>query len=114
MRILVAGGPRTGKTSFAEELGKGLNLGVRHTDDLIGAYAWSAASSEVATWLEEPGPWIIEGVARRRPRAPQVAREPRDRRALRGPVLGPDSEGPALTRSARDGARLPHDLVEHP
>lgn len=36
---------------------------VRHTDDLIGKLDWSAASAEVATWLDEPGPWVIEGVS---------------------------------------------------
>lgn len=62
-RILIAGGPKVGKTTLALELGRERNIPVRHTDDLIGACDWSSISTTVATWLEEPGPWIIEGVA---------------------------------------------------
>lgn len=64
-RILVSGGPRTGKTS----LGKSLlalcqeETRLRSTDDLIGQLEWSEASQEVSRWMSEPGPWIIEGVA---------------------------------------------------
>lgn len=64
-RILVSGGPRTGKTS----LGKSLlamcqeKTRLRSTDDLIGQLEWSEASQEVSKWMCEPGPWIIEGVA---------------------------------------------------
>lgn len=58
MRIAIAGGPRCGKTTLAATMGE-----ARHTDDLIGQLDWSAASTEVSTWLNEPGPWIIEGVA---------------------------------------------------
>ena len=32
-------------------------------DDLIDTHEWSAASAEVARWLDDEGPWIIEGVA---------------------------------------------------
>lgn len=73
-RICITGGPRTGKTTLAESLfeqhgwphagpdcdGCGV---LRRTDDLIGKLDWSAASAEVATWLDAPGPWIIEGVS---------------------------------------------------
>lgn len=60
MRIVIGGGPRTGKTtladqSFPPEL-------VRHTDDLIDL-GWSEASEAAAAWMAEPGPWVIEGVA---------------------------------------------------
>jgi hypothetical protein len=79
--ICIAGGPRTGKTTLAMQLvgdstvtdwgtpsatfggPRRSELFVRHTDDLIGKLDWSAASAEVATWLDEDGPWIIEGVA---------------------------------------------------
>ncbi len=70
-RICITGGPRTGKTTLAGELGVRdyeSRIGrvapdVRHTDDLIGKLDWSAASAEAATWLDAPAPWIIEGVA---------------------------------------------------
>lgn len=69
-RIAITGGPRTGKTllanrMFVGEVGPGLHpnhLAPRHTDDLINL-GWSGCSAAVAKWLDEPGPWIIEGVA---------------------------------------------------
>ena len=82
MRIAITGGPRTGKTRLANELwlDGSISAGVihypderspkiRHTDDLIaqcqhlGKEAWSEASRIASMWLDEPGPWIIEGVA---------------------------------------------------
>lgn len=77
-RIVILGGPKTGKTTLAGELlqahhaqdesWRGGASGppipqVLHTDDLIHL-GWSEASQYVADrWLTEPGPWIIEGVA---------------------------------------------------
>jgi hypothetical protein len=80
MRIVICGGPRTGKTTLATSLvdaghfvGCGRRdldiLPVRHTDDLIpelqhlGKDAWSEGSRRVSEWLDAPGPWIIEGVS---------------------------------------------------
>jgi KaiC/GvpD/RAD55 family RecA-like ATPase len=75
-RIVICGGPRTGKTTLAEHMafwgvkdsteqtmtsGMGLDR-VRHTDDLI-ALGWSEGSAGAALWFALPGPWIIEGVA---------------------------------------------------
>lgn len=78
-RIVIVGGPRTGKTTLADRLGgeaddatyarlspraRRKHTRVRHTDDLIRMLAWSEASQAIADqWLAEPGPWIIEGVA---------------------------------------------------
>lgn len=62
-RILIAGGPRTGKTTLAAKLSKQLGIPVKHTDDLIGIVDWSGASLKVAGWMSMRGPWIIEGVA---------------------------------------------------
>ena len=62
-RILVTGGPRVGKTTLARSIGALHGLPVRSTDDLIATHDWSAASSAVAAWLDDVGPWVIEGVA---------------------------------------------------
>jgi hypothetical protein len=57
LRIVIAGGPRTGKTTLAASLG----LPVFHTDDLI-PLGWVAAGAAAADWIDQPGPWVIEGV----------------------------------------------------
>lgn len=61
MRILVSGWPRAGKTTLANRIGVERGLLIRHTDDLI-PLGWSPASLEVSVWMENPGPWCIEGV----------------------------------------------------
>jgi adenylate kinase family enzyme len=61
-RIVIAGWPRAGKTFFADALGKELGITVRHTDDVM-QLGWSESSLEVSTWLEDAGPFIVEGVA---------------------------------------------------
>lgn len=58
MRLCIAGGPKTGKTTLAATLG----IPVKHTDDALDL-GWSEASAEVASWMSMPGPWVIEGVA---------------------------------------------------
>ena len=63
MRVLICGGPKVGKTFLADRLGKASGHRVRHTDDLIGKLDWSQSSEEVSKWMDEPGPWIIEGVS---------------------------------------------------
>lgn len=62
MRTVILGGPGTGKTTLAQELGS-TGIPVRHTDDLIHSHEWSEASEAASHWLDEPGPWIVEGVA---------------------------------------------------
>lgn len=62
-RILIAGGPRVGKTTLGLTLSERLGVDLRSTDDLIATHAWSEASAEVARWLDEPGSFVIEGVA---------------------------------------------------
>lgn len=59
MRLIICGGPRSGKTTHA----KRLSASPRHCDDLIGKLEWSEQSAEVARWFSEPGPWVIEGVS---------------------------------------------------
>jgi len=63
MRILIVGGPKTGKTTLSKTLGEKLGITPRHTDDLIGALDWSAASLAVSGWIAEPGDCVIEGVS---------------------------------------------------
>lgn len=61
-KILITGWPKTGKSYLADEMGVGVL--VRSTDETVDrGLSWSDASAEVATWLDAPGPWIIEGVS---------------------------------------------------
>ena len=63
MKIVIVGGPKTGKTTFAKKLSSDTEIvPVRHTDDVI-SLGWSEGSAEVATWFDKPGSWIVEGVA---------------------------------------------------
>lgn len=64
-RIVLAGGPKTGKTTAALELAAQLGLEpsqVRHTDDVL-CLGWRQSSEEVSHWFDERAPWIVEGVA---------------------------------------------------
>ena len=77
-RIAITGGPLTGKTTLAGELqmrppddGE-CRPRIRHTDHLV-PLGWSEASAAAALWFDEPGPWIIEGVA-----VPRALRKWRD------------------------------------
>ena len=74
-RVLVAGGPRTGKTTLSDRL-EAKGIPVYHTDALIGSHEWSEASAEVARWLEEPGPWVVEGVSSVRAARKFMAKHP--------------------------------------
>jgi hypothetical protein len=67
MRILILGGPKTGKTTLANKIGERMKLAIsppriRHSDELIGKLDWSDSSKAVALWLSEPGNYVIEGV----------------------------------------------------
>ena len=73
MRIVIGGGPRTGKTTISRQLG----WPVKHTDDLIKDHNWSDASAKIADeWMRVPGPWVIEGVATVRALRKYFARYP--------------------------------------
>lgn len=61
--VIIVGGPGTGKSSFAHRLVGPHHHRVRSTDELVGVLEWSEASEAVAGWFDEPGEWIIEGVA---------------------------------------------------
>lgn len=62
-RIVIAGGPRTGKSTLGQTLFRSMRIGsLRQSDALIATHGWSDASLEASTWMTEPGPWIVEGV----------------------------------------------------
>jgi hypothetical protein len=59
-RILITGGPRTGKST----LGRELDPHYLETDQPYReGKAWSDVSDHVSYWFDRPGPWVIEGVA---------------------------------------------------
>lgn len=62
-RIVIVGGPGTGKTTLALALGSKYNTPIKHTDSLIDTMGWSEVSTEVSRWFDLPGPWLVEGVA---------------------------------------------------
>lgn len=76
MRIAIIGGPKTGKTTLAKKIG-----GARSTDELIHL-GWSGASQEASKWFDEPGPWMIEGVA-----LPRALRKWRERNPFQKPPV---------------------------
>jgi len=62
-RVIVVGGPRTGKTLFSVAAAYKHGRAHRHTDSLMGALGWSDSSAKVAEWFGAPGNYVIEGVA---------------------------------------------------
>lgn len=75
-RLVIAGGPQAGKTTLADSIFRDW-LTIHRSDDLKG-YMWSEASLVASTWLDEPGPWICEGVAMPRALRKWLARNPGD------------------------------------
>jgi hypothetical protein len=62
-RIVIAGGPRAGKSTLAAELAGVLGIAtILHTDTLIHECDWSAAADRVAGWFDTPGDLVVEGV----------------------------------------------------
>ncbi|MDQ5871618.1 MAG: hypothetical protein M3547_05370 [Acidobacteriota bacterium] len=75
-RIVVAGSPRAGKSTLASRLGIAR---VRSADEVMGL-GWSEASELIAgSWFDEPGPWVIEGVAAGRALRKWLAANPEGR-----------------------------------
>ncbi len=72
MNTVIVGGPKTGKTTLANSLGGKV---IRRTDHLIGRLEWSELSEYVSHWFDEPGEWVIEGVAAVRAIRKWLARE---------------------------------------
>jgi hypothetical protein len=63
-RIVICGAPKSGKTTLAKQmvLAARPQPAWKSTDDTMHM-DWSDASLSVMVWLDDPGPWIIEGVA---------------------------------------------------
>lgn len=61
-RIAIAGGPRTGKTTYARKLAAEHGLALVSTDD-FASMGWSEASEHVAGLLGKGAPGVVEGVA---------------------------------------------------
>lgn len=61
-RIVITGGPRTGKTTRAKQVQYDQEGCELFRSDDIAHLPWSEQSDIVVTWLDKPGPWIIEGV----------------------------------------------------
>lgn len=71
--MVIAGGPRAGKSTFAAAIaGKHR---IHNGEELVGA-DWSAGSLTASLWLSEPGPWICENVAMARAMRKWLARNP--------------------------------------
>ena len=62
-RVVLSGGPRTGKSTLAVRAGERYRRTVRHADALIGQKDWSEQSDAVSKWIDEDGDYIIEGVS---------------------------------------------------
>lgn len=95
-RVIIAGGPRTGKTTLAKQIAKRAGVEVRHTDDLIDTTDWSGASAKASAWFDAPGPWVVEGVATPRALRKWLARsegKPADRIIWLGKAKVPCTPG---------------------
>jgi hypothetical protein len=79
IRVAVAGHPLSGKSTYAESLG----LPHHNTDEAIGpGITWASLSEDVSHWFDDPGPWVISGVA-----VPRALRKWRHRnRGLKPPI----------------------------
>jgi hypothetical protein len=70
-RVVIAGGPRCGKSILSEKLvadGRLLHDGEELVDrpewaGMTKQEKWSAGSLLASRWLDEPGPWVCENVA---------------------------------------------------
>ncbi len=76
-RVVIAGGPRSGKSTLAQNISRGGRIRVRGTDELL-ALDWHDSSLVASSWFEYPGPWICEGVAMPRALRKWLARNPNE------------------------------------
>ena len=75
-RVILAGGPRTGKSTLAIRAGERFGREVHFGDALIDQMEWSDCSQEVSEWFDKSGDWIIEGVVTPRALRKWFARNP--------------------------------------
>lgn len=62
MKIVITGGPNTGKTAYVPRHPELAAYPVKHTDDLQRSIGdWSKESEAVSTWFDIPGDWVVEG-----------------------------------------------------
>jgi hypothetical protein len=74
LRVVVAGGPRRGKSTLAKKLA-GPGVKYHHGEELVGV-EWSAGSELASRWFDEPGPFVCENVAMARALRKWLARNP--------------------------------------
>lgn len=79
LRVIVAGGPRRGKSTLAQKL-VGPGVKYHHGEELVGV-EWSAGSELASRWFDEPGPFVCENVAMARALRKWLARNPSGRPA---------------------------------
>lgn len=60
VKIIIAGLPLTNQLALAKQLSEKYDVPIKSTDSLIDRN-WSEASEQVAHWINEDGPYIIEG-----------------------------------------------------
>lgn len=72
-RLVIVGGPRTGKSTLMRALERdGVTL---HGSDDVQHLEWSDASAHCSKWLDDPGPFVLEGVAMARALRKWIARD---------------------------------------
>lgn len=74
-RIIIAGGPRAGKSTAARQLVAAHHRRFHHGEELVGI-EWSAGSEKASRWFDEPGPWLCENVAMARALRKWLTRNP--------------------------------------
>lgn len=59
-RLVIAGGPQSGKTTLADEYSR--YLPIIHADGMHMLKSWRFRVMVVHHYLRQPGPWLVEGV----------------------------------------------------
>lgn len=62
-RIIIIGGPNSGKSYYAEQISGRYSIDdVKYTDSLIETYSWEEIAEMVSNWFIAEAPWIICGM----------------------------------------------------